>query len=562
PGGHVRLWVPGSNPYKETITQFYLGGGWNVNRPGLNVNRPGLNVNRPGLNVNRPGLNAPVASSDGQVIIFSLENLFDDVVTHSLQSLASLPDLDPWLTPVGQAYRFTVDGNLPNSSISFYYLQRDVPAGYESSLAIYFQADGADTWQRLTTVPDDYRNLASAQLQGEGTYVLAVTIVTPPLEQGWNLFAYPDTDARPVITALASIDGDYTSIYQWHPVGNPAWTLYDSTVLPSFQDLVNDLPGLEPLRSYWIYAITDTVAYIGVPTGQNSIAANLSLPPATYYGEIFVGNGFSPAPGMTVEALVNGGSCGTGLVTNSSAGLAYKVQVAADNGNNCGTTGQPVTFVVNGVTMTTKPGWNNTKAQYVPLNGTGMQYKSYLPLLMNQPAANSSGAPDLVVTNLIADGNNVAVTIKNQGSAPVAAGSDFWVDVYLDPNPPPTAVNDIWQNLSSEGLVWGVVGAALPLDPGESLTLSYNDGFYRPGESGFSGSVATGTAVYAQVDSANANTNYGAVLENHEISGGSYNNIFGPVIVTTAFGGTTGGGSISTPIQGDNLPPRRERPGY
>ncbi|KAA3660315.1 MAG: hypothetical protein DWQ04_19770 [Chloroflexi bacterium] len=558
PGGYVRLWVPGSSPLKETITQFYLGGGWNVNRPGLNVNRPGLNVNRPGLNVNRPGLNAPVASSDGQVIIFSLENLFDDIVTHSLQSLASLPDLDPWLTPVGQAYRFTADGDLPQSSISFYYLQRDVPAGFENSLAIYYQADGSNKWERLATVPDNYRNLASAALQSEGTYVLAVTIITPQLNQGWNLFAYPDTDAREVITALASINGDYTSVYQWNPINVPAWTLYDNTVLPAFQDLVNDLPSLEPLQSYWIYALTDTVTYIGVPTLQNDIQTNLSLPPATYYGEVVARNGFTPTLGMTIEAQINGNVCGTSLVTNTQAGLSYKVQVAADNGNNCGTNTKNITFVVDGVTMPNIVTWDNSQANYLPLNslvvGGGPEASLYLPLIMLS-SANSNNAPDLIVTNLAATSNNIEIVIQNQGTVPVPVGGDFWVDVYLDPNPPPTAVNDIWQNHATEGLVWGVVGSALPLNPGESLTLSVNDSYYRADESNFSGVVVVGTAVYAQVDSANANTNYGAVLENHEINNSGYNNIFGPVISAASIN-QSANVNIITQVQTNNLPPR------
>jgi hypothetical protein len=42
--------------------------------------------------------------------------------------------------------------------------------------------------------------------------------------------------------------------------------------------------------------------------------------------------------------------------------------------------------------------------------------------------------------------------------------------------------------------------------------------------------LAAGTPVYAQVDAVNLATTYGAVLENHEIAGGAYNNIVGPVL--------------------------------
>jgi hypothetical protein len=42
--------------------------------------------------------------------------------------------------------------------------------------------------------------------------------------------------------------------------------------------------------------------------------------------------------------------------------------------------------------------------------------------------------------------------------------------------------------------------------------------------------------VYAQVDVYDATTTHGAVWENHELNGASYNNILGPVLSTTASG--------------------------
>jgi hypothetical protein len=39
--------------------------------------------------------------------------------------------------------------------------------------------------------------------------------------------------------------------------------------------------------------------------------------------------------------------------------------------------------------------------------------------------------------------------------------------------------------------------------------------------------MPSGTPVYAQVDSARTGSDYGNVLEDHEISGGMYNNITG-----------------------------------
>ncbi len=126
--------------------------------------------------------------------------------------------------------------------------------------------------------------------------------------------------------------------------------------------------------------------------------------------------------------------------------------------------------------------------------------------------------------------NSVQIVIRNQGNTPVT--DPFWVDLYIDPSPPPTGVNQIWNSLSSHGAVWGVVAPALPLEPGESFNLTYDDTYYWKSYSNISWPLSEGTPVYVQVDSANANTTYGGVLENHEMEGGAYNNVSRPVLST------------------------------
>src|SRR6185503_6868029 len=125
---------------------------------------------------------------------------------------------------------------------------------------------------------------------------------------------------------------------------------------------------------------------------------------------------------------------------------------------------------------------------------------------------NFANAPDLIVQSLTVSGSNVQVVLKNQGIAP--AVDEFWVDVYIAPNPIPTGVNQVWSDgRSTMGLVWGVTGPAVPLAPGEVLTLTIGDAYYFPDLSNFTGPISPGTAVYAQVDSVGAS--YGAVLEGH-----------------------------------------------
>lgn len=160
-------------------------------------------------------------------------------------------------------------------------------------------------------------------------------------------------------------------------------------------------------------------------------------------------------------------------------------------------------------------------------------FRAYLPLFAHRHTT----APDLIVQSITVTSNNVQVVILNQGHAPVHG--EFFVDAYIDPRPAPTAVNQTWDQLGSRGLVWAITQDVLwRLGPGGALTLNVNDAHYVQELSSFPGSLAVGTAVYAQVDSYNPATTYGNVLETHEITGGAYNNIRGPAYSTAAAPGT------------------------
>ncbi|KAA3664603.1 MAG: hypothetical protein DWQ04_04845, partial [Chloroflexi bacterium] len=160
----------------------------------------------------------------------------------------------------------------------------------------------------------------------------------------------------------------------------------------------------------------------------------------------------------------------------------------------------------------------------------GIDHAAYIPI----STSNYSPTPDLIVESISATEDNIQVTIKNQGDGPVMSTTEFWVDVYIDPIVPPTGADQLWDVLCNEGLVFGVTSSALPLMPGETLTLTVGDAYYWPSLSNFSGSLAAGTPIYAQVDSANASSVDGNVAENHEVYGGAYNNITGPVLSTTS----------------------------
>ena len=167
---------------------------------------------------------------------------------------------------------------------------------------------------------------------------------------------------------------------------------------------------------------------------------------------------------------------------------------------------------------------------------------------------NRSGplACDLVVERVFLTHDSVQVVIKNQGSGPVTAEKPFWVDLYVNPHPVPTMVNQTWDNLCGEGMVWGVTEAALPLEPGEELTLTMGDTYYHSDLSSFSGTFVAGVPVYVQVDSANAGTTCGAVLEGHEMVDGPYNNVAGPVYPNGSMSGVVP--EAEPPLPRDHVP--------
>lgn len=142
----------------------------------------------------------------------------------------------------------------------------------------------------------------------------------------------------------------------------------------------------------------------------------------------------------------------------------------------------------------------------------------YLPLVQSPPPP----GPDLIVQSITVSRHNATVVIENIGEA--AVNDAFWIDLYIDPDPIPTAVNQTWEQLADEGLVWGITDISA-LTPGGTFTVDLNHENYRPALSQFSGTFRNGMEIYVQVDSTHKLTDYGGVLETHEYTNGYYNNI-------------------------------------
>ncbi|MCA9917899.1 MAG: tandem-95 repeat protein [Anaerolineales bacterium] len=154
----------------------------------------------------------------------------------------------------------------------------------------------------------------------------------------------------------------------------------------------------------------------------------------------------------------------------------------------------------------------------------------FLPMIDN----NYVTAPDLIVQSItvlaagrsVASPGDVQIVIKNVGNGAVT--EEFWVDLYIDPHTVPTAVNQTWNLVGTQGAAWGVSFAALPLNPGDTLTLTLDSAYYVASSSQISWPLAANAQLYAQVDSSNPGSSVGAIREYHEINGGAYNNVYGP----------------------------------
>jgi hypothetical protein len=230
---------------------------------------------------------------------------------------------------------------------------------------------------------------------------------------------------------------------------------------------------------------------------------------------------FTPTPQAgTVSVNVGSIPAGKKVTIVFDVAIANPLPVGVDQLSNQGSVS------ASGVTAVLTDDPHKPGAADPTITSIGVR-KIYLATIMHR-AGDGPPLPDLVVSSITASGGNLQVTIRNIGQAP--AVDAFWVDAYINPTAAPVRVNQLWNNLGARGAMWGVSNNALPLVPGETLTLTLNDSYYRPEQSNPGGPIVAGTQLYAQVDSFNSNGNSGAVRESHERDGGAYNNILGPVV--------------------------------
>ncbi|MCB0194457.1 MAG: VCBS repeat-containing protein [Anaerolineae bacterium] len=198
--GHLQLWVdegpdapPFTNPRRETIVSYSIGGNPGAERGGGGAERGGGGAERGGGGAERGGGgfvhgegNAPAVSPDGQMTYF--DQNFDLAVGqfYAIQDMAGLPPLPADKVAIGRGYNlfatgFPAETALRDGSVSFQYRGNDVLVEQrsEAELGIYFW-DG-ERWQALNTQVNQTYNLASARSQGPGIYALLAGITTPTI---------------------------------------------------------------------------------------------------------------------------------------------------------------------------------------------------------------------------------------------------------------------------------------------------------------------------------------------------------------------------------------------
>ena len=292
---------------------------------------------------------APISSAEGDVQLVGDNLTFTSGQFLLLQTTSSLPTLPPWATLIGQGYRFTTSPNAPTltgNSLSFSYLDAEVPAGEESGIQVYYRSPTATTWTPITTTLDIYINLASVPMQGPGLYALMSSVEVPIAGPGWSIFAYPVAGQRPVANALAGIAGQYTAIYGYDLADTADhWKLYSPTTVAW-----NDLTTLEYGHGYWI----DSTAVITLPLHGALMAQSQSTrpqsimpaPPMTIYAVV---DGQSPVPGQVVTATIGGVRCAETTTRAVGEQVVYALDVpTTSEQRGCGTPGALVDVTLNG----------------------------------------------------------------------------------------------------------------------------------------------------------------------------------------------------------------------
>lgn len=366
---YVHIWVNEAEPRRESFSDYSLGG-------------------NPAPPRRKAPKRAPVTSNNGEVTLYNDLQLTDFAPGEffALQPATRLNNVPAWLSVVGKGYRLLKSTNAPSlvgTALAFSYDLGDVSPGEEAFLQVYQYDANLNNWIPLTTTVSTQGKFALATVPGAGLYALMSSTNIPLYGPGWNLFAYPVQATRPVTEALLSISGYYTTVYGYVFTDTiDPWRIYDIG-LPA---QLNDLAVLEFGQGYWINVSADIILRLkgsGSTLAAPEALESFGSPPSTYYGEVFGDGTFTPAPGMVVQAYVNGNPCGQGVTQMVGSQLMYIVKTWAEgpgSSNGCGAPNRAVTFTVDGQSMGQLAAWNNSLVHLLNLT-PGEITQVYLPVL-------------------------------------------------------------------------------------------------------------------------------------------------------------------------------------
>lgn len=554
---------------------------------------------------------------DGSPTAFSLTlNATDgdgDPITWSIQSQGSIGTASASGTGASKAIGYTPNANM-NGADSFVVRVSDGRGGTDDitvNVTIDPQNDDPDAVDDNPSVDEQSSNNMLTPLSNDtdapdsGETLTITAVGTPdsggavvnngtdltytplPAFIGTEVFTYTIGDGNGGSdTATISVSVDDVNFAPDITEGSSITVTMDEDGSPTPFSLTLNATDPDGDTLTWGIQTVASYGFASVSASGNATTVDYA-PNANYFGNdsfvVWVGDGQSGVDLITVNVIVNPINDAPVAVDDTKAtpsDTAVNIDVM-DNDSDPENDTLTITAVTQGskgvvthdgtaVTYTPNAGEaGNDSFTYTVDDGNGGSatanvtvqlglYYTFIPIVVN----NFTAAPDLVVTQIDASSDTIEVVIENQGTQATADG--FWVDFYIAPNPVPTQENELWQDVSAEGIVWGV---DVVIDAGASLTLIYSTApgapnlYYSAENSSYGGSLPVGTAVYAQVDSAHLNTTYGGVLETHEILGGSYNNVSSQYTAVAARAATSvTGETADVPLTTEpvSLPSRRD----
>ena len=203
-------------------------------------------------------------------------------------------------------------------------------------------------------------------------YALMSSIQIALPSAGWNMFAYPVTGfsaglSRPCNPSAVSTPQSMAAIQRTQSTPGKLYC-------PAAPDWVNDLEVLEFGRGYWIN-VSQPIT-IGLKGSSATLAAPATangcgfVPPATYYGTLKPGGGFSPASGVSLTAWIDGHLCGQALTREQGGQIVFSLDVPVEDvtaNPGCGAPGRRVTFQVGDQDMLPAITWDNNQVTNITL---------------------------------------------------------------------------------------------------------------------------------------------------------------------------------------------------